>query len=208
MELLNKRKGKTRNKGYSLIELIITIAIIVVLTGLSFITLSLLGSARAKEAATDFDAQISDLAASSKNKLVILAGSERPKYCAFIKLYKDGDKYYVKKGYYNPTAVTNNERTLVEGEVVDNFSYTRYFYVEDENKNDDKGVGFSSKVKITYEAPDATKEKEITEDGVYIIYNRAGRCIGGDGVYHFYKSSNNANIANVTINKNGSHQTK
>ena len=64
MELQSK-DNKEKNKGYSLIELVIVIAIIALLTGLSFVTVSLLGSARAKEAAVDFDSQISDLASNA-----------------------------------------------------------------------------------------------------------------------------------------------
>lgn len=199
------KKKKLNNKGYSLIELVIVIAIIALLTGLSFITISLLGSARAREASVDFDTQISDLAQKSKSKLIKINNNDYPNYCFMLKLYKDGDKYYIKKGYYSSDALTNNEQVLEAGD--DPSTIARYIFVEGENANDDKGTGFSSKVKIKYKAP-GKDEAEITDTGVYIIYNRSGRCIEGDGDYGFYKKSNDANIANVTINKNGSHQSK
>lgn len=204
MELQSK-DNKEKNKGYSLIELVIVIAIIALLTGLSFVTVSLLGSARAKEAAVDFDSQISDLASNAKSRLVVLNGEQYPSYCFCIKLYKEGKKYYIKKGYFNESAVMYTEQILSPGDDVSVVS--KYIFVEGENANDDKGIGISGKVKIKYEAP-SQAETEITEDGIYIIFNRSGRCISGNGVYHFYKKSNNANIANVTINKNGSHQSK
>lgn len=204
MRDLNKKK-KLNNKGYSLIELVIVIAIIALLTGLSFVTLSLLGSARAREASVDFDTQVAELAQTAKSKLIRINSVDYPDYCYCIKLYKQDNKYYVKKGYYNASAPSSNEQVLEAGD--DPSPIMQYIFIEGENANDDKGTGFSSKVKITYEASNA-KEADITEDGVYIIFNRAGRCIGGDGVYHFYKKSNDANIANVTVNKNGSHQSK
>lgn len=204
MEFQSKNKKK-KNKGYSLIELVIVIAIIALLTGLSFVTVSLLGSARAKEAAVDFDSQISDLASNAKSKLVVLNGKQYSDYCFCIKLYKEGKKYYIKKGYFNGAAPSSTDQILSDGD--DPSPISRYIFVEGENSNDDKGVGISGKVKIKYEAP-SQAEAEITEDGIYIIFNRSGRCISGNGVYHFYKKSNNANIANVTINKNGSHQSK
>lgn len=202
---VQSKKKKSDNEGYSLIELVIVIAIIALLTGLSFVTLSLLGSARAKEASIDFDSQVSELVKTSKSKLVKINGVDYTNYCFCIKLYTKGNKFYVKKGYYNSEALSDNEQVIEADE--DPSVTSRYIFVKGENKNDDKGSGFSSKVKIKYESADGT-ETDITEDGIYIIYNRSGRCIEGDGIYHFYKKSNGANIANVTINKNGSHQSK
>lgn len=201
------KKDKLNDKGYSLIELVIVIAIIALLTGISFVTVSMLGSARAREASIDFESQISQLAQTSKSKVIEFNGKDNAyaNFCYCLKLYKQDNKYYVKKGYYNPDAPSNGEQII---EATDEPSKTKkYIFVEGENANDDKGTGFSSKVLIKYEAPGDT-EKEITDKGVYIVYNRSGRCIVGDGVYHFYKKSNGANIANVSVNKNGSHQSK
>lgn len=199
------KKDKLNDNGYSLIELVIVIAIIALLTGLSFVTLSLLGSARAREASVDFDTQVAELVQTSKSKVIKINGKECASYCYCIKLYKEKGKYYVKKGYYYPDAPSNVEQILEAGD--DPSPTAKYIFVEGENVNDDKGTGFSSKVTIRYEAPN-DKEADITDEGIYIVYNRGGRCIEGDGVYHFYKKSNDANIANVTINKNGSHQSR
>lgn len=211
MELQNNKRKLFDNKGYSLTELIITIGIIVVLTGLSFVTLSLLSSARAKEAAVDFDSEISDLAGRAKSKQVKILGKEAgyQNFCFCVKLYKDGDKYYVKKGYYNPAVSNGTEQVVKEGDTVS--TNVQYIFVEGENGKDEKGRGFSSKVVIKYDAPDVgitvVPEADITDAGVYIVYNRSGRCIAGTGEYRFYKA-NGSNICNVTINKNGSHQSK
>ncbi|MDD6327341.1 MAG: prepilin-type N-terminal cleavage/methylation domain-containing protein [Eubacteriales bacterium] len=205
MRLLSKRKKQQNNKGYSLIELIITIAIIVVMTGVSLVTLSMIGSARAREAAVSFESELADLISRSKNQICIIDGEKHPELNFCLKVYKSGDKYYAKKGYYNSAATAD---LTVEMKAGDAFSNTyRYYFFEGENGSKNLGTGFSSKVKITYTGEDGV-ENEIDEDGVYIIYNRNGRCIGGSGRFDFYKRSSNGQIAYIQVNKNGSHQSK
>ena len=52
---MEKRRFMKENKGYSLIELIIVLAIIVVMTGVSMVTITIIHNARAREASTKFE---------------------------------------------------------------------------------------------------------------------------------------------------------
>jgi len=201
-------KGKTRlhkNAGYSLVEMVICMAIIAILTGLSFVTISLINSARAREASVDFESEVANLISKSKNQVCVVDGNREETYFFCMKVYKQGSKYYYKTGYYNPKESAVGEKTIATGEEYKN---TRYIFVEGENNNKDKGVSTSSKVDVKYGESAYADETSISEAGQYIIFNRSGRCISGDGVYSFYKASNNSLIATVTINKNGSHQSK
>lgn len=205
MRLLTKRKRHQDNKGYSLIELVITMAIIVVLTGVAVVTMSMIGSARAKEAAVNFDSELADLVSRSKSQVCLIDNVSHPELNFCLKIYKSDGKYYAKKGYYNSKATSDLTVVMKPGDVFD--SKYKYYFVEGENGNNDLGTGFSSKVKITYTGDSGT-ENEIDENGVYIVYSRSGRCIDGAGRYDFYKKSNDGQVAYIQINKNGSHQSK
>ena len=53
--------------GYTLVEMIIVIAIIAVVAGMSLISITLIHSARAKEASVTVDSEIATLITKSKN---------------------------------------------------------------------------------------------------------------------------------------------
>lgn len=186
------------NKGYSLVEMIIVIAIIVLLTALAGVTVTMLSSARAKEAAVTFDSEVAEAITKSKTqlaKVVETAGSpavSQPTYGRCIKLYKDGTRYYMKKGFYDPSKTAPD------------------CYVFDADDTS-LGAGLSSRVQIGYQDATGTEKKigegsnEVAE--VYICFDRMGRCVSGDGTYLFYKKNGNQ-VASVAVNKNGSRISK
>lgn len=184
---------KHNNKGFTLVEMIITIAIIVVLTGAAMVTLTMMHSAKAKEASVTFTSELSDTATKSKNQMVVIQEADGTKtnkasYSHCLKVYKHSNgNYYIKKGYYNPDGTTDA---------------TKYLFTDTDERNDGKGISISSKVTIKYTAPGAS-EAEISE--VYIVYDRNGRVIEGNGRYGFYKRNGNL-VAEVNLNKNGSYQ--
>lgn len=191
--MMTQRHLKHNNKGYSLVELIICIAVIAILTGVAFVTVTLLHSAKAKEASVTFTSELSDTSIKAKNQVVTIEADDGskvkyPKYSYCIKLYTDGDRYYIQKGYYNPDA--SDEAT-------------KYIFSDSDNPNDGKGISLSAKVTITY-TPEGGTEADL--DKVHIVYDRRGRCIEGSGMYSFYKNGD-ALIADVKINKNGSYQS-
>lgn len=193
-------KIKNSNQGYSLVEMIIVIAIIVVMTGVATVTISMIASARAKEASVTFDSLLSDTITKSKTQLASMTdettgvSTTYPTYGRCIKVYQaSNDKYYMKLGYYDPDASGN----------------ARFVF---DPADDSLGSGLSSKVQIYY-TDSSNVRKKIANSGtdvlseVYVAFDRAGRCVSGEGVFSFYKKNGNQ-IADVRVNKNGSHITK
>lgn len=197
------------NKGYSLVEMIITIAIIAIMTGISFVTVTMINSAKAKDASVTFESELSDMITKTKNQVCIVNGKSKPSFSTCMMIYKaDDGRYYVKRGYYNPagSGLSETDASTVNMDA-------QYIFINEENVNDGKGKGLSSRVKITYRdntvsgSTDQTIEyTDKADDKQYIVYDRNGKCIEGYGVYKFYKKNGNV-IADVTIQKNGSHQS-
>ena len=87
--------------------------------------------------------------------------------------------------------------------------YSSYEFPDSENACKGKGESFSAYVTVKY-VDDTGTEYDVGElsqsgDPVYIIYDRQGMCIKGNGKFRFYKKSGDSLISTVTLNKNGSH---
>ena len=180
------------NKGYSLIELIIVLAIIVVMTGVSMVTITIIHNARAREASTKFENALSELQQNAK--MCVVSDTNEPDYRFALAIYKDNSKYYMKRGYY----LGNN---------LDMSKSTSYLFVDSENGNGGKGESFSAYIKVKY-VDESGVERDITEmddKPVYIIYDRQGMCIYGNGKFNFYRDKKDSLLNTVVLNKNGSH---
>lgn len=191
---MEKRRFMKRNEGYSLTELIIVMAIIAILTGVAMVTVTIIHSAKAKEASSTLEDALSELEANAKGKMCVVADVEQPDYRFALAIYKDGNKYYVKKGYYKGNGLAKDDPTSYE-------------FVDSENVGSGKGTTFSTYVRVTYVDSSGT-EHDITgidDKPAFIIFDRQGMCDYGDGQYKFYRSNTNSNIGTVTLNKNGSH---
>lgn len=202
-----RRMKKLNNKGYSLVELIIVIAIIVVLTGAAMITLNVMHSAKAKEAAITFDSEISELINKSKNRAcdpnddgVI---SEDPN--------GDGDLSDSEKNYTFGLRLhrVDNKCFLQEVLVKDGVYVENDAYEKANNPNDGNGLSLSIYVNVTYTDLDGNVITigDQPEDTVLISYKRNGTCATGFGTYEFTRTSGGAQVASMTLNKNGSHQS-
>ena len=78
-----------KNQGYTLIEVIIVIAIIVILAGMSFVTLGIIKQAKATEAAETLDNQIGSLLVKTK----AISDAKKNVLCMKI-MYNDSDVTY------------------------------------------------------------------------------------------------------------------
>lgn len=198
------RRFKVKNnKGYSLAEMIIVIAIIAIMCGAAVGIVGLMNNAKAREASVNFDSEISGLVAQAKSQTVKFDNGsgtvEVHKDWNFaIAIYKNKDnKFYILHGYYKPSSNT--------------------FKVFDaDNGKDDKGKSISARVNITYNVG-AKNDGTLsgidiagdTYDNVWVVsYDKAGRCICGVGSYEFKDSKTNSMMEAVTINANGSHISK
>lgn len=181
-----RKRLKDDNAGYSLVEMIIVLAIVAVVSAMAIVSITMIHSAKAKEAAVTFDSEVSTLITKSKN----MNCDVNPNYSFCLKIYKDSDgKYYIQKGYYDstPGAAT-----------------TYIFDNTTDPLNNGKGTCLSSYVSVKY-APTGGTEADIST--VYIRYDRKGMCIEGDGTYRFYKR-NGTMVASDYLRKNGSHETR
>ena len=195
-------KKQKNNRGYSLVEMIICIAIIAVVTSVALISISLIRSARAKEAAVTVDEEIATLITKSKNMKCDKEGNGW-QYAARIYYNTDDNKYYFQKGYYN---------TLT----------SQYTFTNTDSEGEGKGTSLSSYVDIqftgtreklngslTVSAKQDESNMDVKSDdfGVPIRFNKDGSCATGYGDYAFLKKNGNV-VATDYIRKNGSHQTK
>ena len=77
------------NKGYSLVEMIITIGIILVVSAMAMVTISTLNSARAKNASVQFDAEITQMVTRAKGQTLKydeLQAEHRDHRCSLLNL--------------------------------------------------------------------------------------------------------------------------
>ncbi len=192
------------NKGYSLVELIIVLAIIITLAVMSLVSLTLINSARAKSASVDFGAEVNALKSKCMNMKPV--GDNYSNYG--LSIYKDNS------GTYNMCLVQYNTSTH------------KYEYIDSEN------VKFSSRVEIKllspsntsdtntfavyhddgthedyhgadYEVPIGKKFGSTGNKAVIITFDKRGNCYSGAGNFRFHKK-NGTYMARVTIKQNGS----
>lgn len=190
---MNKRRIMNKNEGYSLVEMIIVIAIIAILTAAAMVTISIIHNAKAREAASTLEDALSEEQNNAKGKMCVVSGTQQPDYKFALCVYKDSNKYYVKKGYYKGNGLSTD-------------SASSYEFIKSENAGSGKGTSFSAYVTVKYVDGTGT-EREIGsgDDAVYIIYDRQGACIKGNGKFKFYRNGKGNLLSTVTLNRNGSH---
>lgn len=197
-----KKRIRKNNKGFSMVEMIIVIAIIAVLSAAGFVTVTLIHSAKAKEAAVTFESELSAAIGRAKSQMVVIKDestgvvNEYPRYLQCLEVYKaTNGKYYIKKGYKNPDAT---------GEAA-------YIFVDSENGHDGNGKSLSGNVYVCFKAKGTSNVLKIDNSGadtiekVRIVFDKAGRCIEGAGTFEFHKNSG-SNVAEVALKSNGSYQ--
>lgn len=186
------------NSGYTLVELIIVIAIIVILTTAAFITMSVMHTAKVKEAATTFDSEVTELVARCRNEQVYSddnnngvfdSGEEKPDYMYAIGFYEEDNALYLRKAF-----ATGN---------LNSFTYNGAL----NTSNGGLGIKITSYAKVTYTDFDGSYDDVSVPNNHFIVFDKSGACVKNPGIYKFYKK-NGGLIATVTINKNGSHQIK
>lgn len=186
------------NSGYTLVELIIVIALIVILTTAAFITMSVMHTAKVKEAATTFDAEVTELVARCRNEQVYSddnnngafdSGEEKPDYMYAICFYKKNGDLYIRKAFATGS--------------LSSFSFNGAH----NTSNNGKGIKVTSYAKVTYTDFDGSYDDVSVPNYHFIVFDKSGSCVKNPGIYKFYKK-NGGLIATVTINKNGSHQIK
>lgn len=194
------KKTISKNKGFSLVEMIIVLAIVAVMSTMALISINIIHSAKAKDAASVFDSEVATLKTKAKgmgvdvNNNGELEDSELS-YLYCIKIYKSGDKYFLCTGYTKMSSVASD-------------------FVSTATNNGGKGRNLSSYVKIKYtgklaDGTEVTDREPGSEpaDAIYIVFNKRGECVCGAGEYEFFKP-NGRTVARKYIRANGSHGSK
>ena len=186
-----ERKLSKNNSGYSLVELLIVIAIIVVLASAAMLSYTMIHSARAKDAAIKLNSEVNEL----KSR------------CMNMKPETAGHTYYALSLY---TVDNTPHLCMVEF----NSASNKYVYVEDTD------INLSSSVKVDFDGtlclenstagidktnyvPGGRSGSDATTTPVYICFDKRGNCYSGYGVYDFSKINGNV-VSHVNIGMNGS----
>ena len=198
---MNKRRFMKKNEGYSLVEMIIVIAIIAVMSGAAMVTIAIIHNAKAKEAASTFEDVLAETQSNAKGKMCVIDdGIGMNRADALLCFSRHATKYYVQEGYYKGNGASLTDKNS-------------YDFVNTKDLRSGKPVSFSAYVAVKYKANGATDESDIGlldsesagNQPVYIIYDRQGMCINGSGEFNFYRNSKNTLLSTVVLNKNGSH---
>lgn len=194
--MMKKRKF-INDGGYTLVEMIIVIAVIAILTGAAFATLSILSTARTKEAATTFYSEVNTLRSRAMN--------ETPEYDAD----HDGTKDTKDPGLYHDLKIFRDGKNIYAKRSLASDATTDTGYDVVTNTNGGKGSSLTSYIELYYTAPGGTRTQLAVNDSDFslVVFNKAGECISGYGTYEFCKKSGST-ITTVTINKNGSCRIK
>lgn len=206
MKYKNKRRDNEliNNKGFTLIEMIIVLAIIGLLSTMAYATVTIINTAKAKEAAGLIEDEIAETNKKNMSQMCqiyesdgTLAGgisdkAEFANYRFAMRIHYDSttNKIYLKKGYYNVKDST-------------------YIFLDHENTNSGKGKSFSNRINVVY--TDTLGNKTNLKTGsvkeLNIVFDKKGRVLVGEGEYDIYKNSD-IQVANILINQNGSRIIK
>ncbi|MBR6403577.1 MAG: prepilin-type N-terminal cleavage/methylation domain-containing protein [Eubacterium sp.] len=186
------KKLLKNNSGYSLVELLIVIAIVVVLAAAALVSITMVHSARAKDAAIKVGSEVNQLKTKCMNM--------KP---------DDGTHDYYALSLYNDSSDVTHICLVKHDPSTDTFDY-----------DTDEDVNLSSSVKVdfsgSYRAVDdfstalagtnkipGHQGDTGTNSPVFICFDKRGNCYSGSGEYNFYKRNGNV-VAHVNIRQNGS----
>lgn len=187
-----ERKLSKCNRGYSLVELLIVMAIIAVLAATALISYTMIHSAKAKDAAIKVGSEVNEL----KTR------------CMNMKPDDDDHTYYALSLYTD--ASDNPHISLVKF----NKTTNTYDYVTDEDINLSssvvaeftgcyRGENSSAVWSVSEYVPGHKGGNTESTSPVYICFDKRGNCYSGYGEYDF-KKSNGTTVAHVNIGMNGS----
>ena len=224
----------SKNKGYSLVELIIVLAIVGVVATMSLISINVLFSAKVKNDATTVNSEISALKAKrSYAPAVDGSGTSYKTVYPAIRLYRHGPygRYYLQECIYD----TNSKSFIYYGGSVSTFTYTN----EDgddvtvsvdtskiDTANSGLGTQLSAYTSVYYVDPGSDDDADGIDvasinvgsaNGLFIMFDRDGTLHAykdgtdvkfyGEGQLKFKKRNGNE-VAKVYIRGNGSHEVK
>jgi len=224
----------SKNKGYSLVELIIVLAIVGVVATMSLISINVLFSAKVKNDATTVNSEISALKAKrSYAPAVDGSGTSYKTVYPALRLYRYGPygRYYLQECIYD----INSKNFIYYGGSISKFTYTDDSGTDVEvnvdtakidSANDGLGTQLSSYTTVNYLSAGSPDDEEGVDvatinigaaNGLFIMFDRDGTLHAykdgtdvkfyGEGQLKFKKRNGNE-VAKVYIRGNGSHEVK
>jgi prepilin-type N-terminal cleavage/methylation domain-containing protein len=193
-----KKSRAKKDKGYSLVEMIIVLAIIAIVSGLSILSITMIHSAKVKNASITFNSEVSTLITKSKNMKPVYtgAGSEQVFDGFAMKVYKKADtNYYCCIGYYKIKDDGTHDYFIFEENEV---SLSKYSEIKFTGRYYKSNGTYTNVDKMVIGSTDDT-------DTVYILFDKRGNCQEGYGEYAFCKKRGGNQVARVVIRQNGSH---
>jgi len=204
--------GKTlkNNKAYSFVEMLVVIGILLVVSGMSLLSFTIIKSARGQDAAMVFDSTISELITRSKNmnaakekNMKWVTGDQSYDFETIgytLKIYwDDEDEVYALQfgDYYADDKSEGMSST--GGKLVSRRRRSYY--------GDYKSQSLTGDCVIYYTIEGTNTRVMIDEDHpIEIRYTKRGLCVDGFGKYEFYRSDGTTHIADVIVRRNGSHE--
>ena len=194
------REHSRNDKGYSLVELIIVIAIIVALAASALLSVTMIHSARAKDSAVKLGSEVNSLKTRCMNMT-----PDDPMYDYYaLAVYTEDNKAHIQLVMHRKSAPGSG------------------FAFQFDPVPDEEPINLSGSVKVTFAgrlirnyANDSTPELLSSEytpgplDGtgavtpVIIAFDKKGYCYSGSGEFYFYKINGNR-VSRVEIRPNGS----
>lgn len=186
-----KKRLSKNDSGYSLVELLIVMAIIAVLAATAMISYTMIHSAKAKDAAIKVGSEVNEL----KTRCMNMTPGDGTHSAYALRLYTEGNTPHVELVQFNDTSgiydsVPNEDKNLSSSVRVE---FTGDYGVHN------NGSTWSKSDYI----PGAKTNVGENDSPVYICFDKRGNCYSGYGEYNF-KKSNGTTVAHVNIGKNGS----
>lgn len=182
-----------KNKGYSLVELLIVVAIMAILCGLAAVSVGVIKKARAQEAVQTFNSQLSNIWLQTKS----VASTQDSMYAEIVE--NANNEGYVMKLY-----------DLVGGTVVDK-NISGNSMNNDGNVTVTNGVTINKYVTITYTPTvgDASQDDDNITGKFIIKFDKStGAVLRGAGTYDFQDTTGSV-IATVHLDAvTGNHYIK
>ena len=184
-----KRK-LSKDNGYTLVEMIIVLAIIALLAAMSLISVTIIHSARAKEACVRVGSEINSV--KSMNRTMTPKDGTHDGYALVI--YKDSN------GAFNCCVALHKESG---GYDLDSDKNVKLSSSVDIKFTGSMIKADGSSISVTDHVPGELSATEDDDLPIYVVFDKRGNCYSGAGDIRFYKKNSNQ-VARVNVTSNGS----
>lgn len=184
------RKNLSKDRGYTLVEMIIVLAIIALLAVMSIVSVTIIHSARAKEACVRVGSEITSV--KSKNRTMSPNDGTHDGYA--LAIYQDSN------GIFNCCVALHKPSGGYDLDTENNVQLTSSVEIKFTGSlvKDD-----GSTITVTDHVPGHIGATDDADLPVYVVFDKRGNCYSGAGDLRFYKRNSNQ-VARINVTSNGS----